>query len=42
MVKLRRWERWESGEVGKVEKVGRWCGNKVGGLWFYSRVGNAS
>ena len=27
--KVARWERWESGEVGKV-----------GGSWFYSRVGD--
>ena len=30
--------RWEGGEVGKVGKVV--CG-KMGGSWFYSRVGDA-
>ena len=32
--------RWEGGEVGKVEEVGMCLGGKVGGSWFYSRVGD--
>ena len=24
-----------------MEKLGEWCGGKVRGTWFYSRVGDA-
>ena len=41
LVRLGRWERWKVGEVEKMEKMTGWWGGKVGGFWFYSRVGDA-
>ena len=40
-VRMVRLGRWEGGEVGKVGKVGQCWGGKVGGSWFYLRVGDA-
>ena len=41
LVTLGRWKRWHGGEVEMVEKVTGWWDGKVGGFWFYSRVGDA-